>query len=156
MLVSKTKVLGLNILNFFQGVSKQTKEDFDLAVVQANISFLIMCGHSSSIHPVDFSPLLTFLPSSPSKLGKWWFYMSRHLFRACRMDSLFGRAPQLGWQCCAMPFVNIRNILAFDRVAAPLERTTEMSHCRAWVPSSAFWVLVIVLLSCKHLKMKQK
>lgn len=93
MLVSRTKVLGLNILKFFQGVSKQSKEDFDLADVQANMAFLINVW--TFILTVDFSRLLTFLPFSLGKLGKW-FYMSRGLFRAYRIDSVFGRAPQLG------------------------------------------------------------
>lgn len=63
---SKTKVLGLNILKFFQGVSKQAKEDFYLADVQANMAFLI------NVWTFVLTQVLSF---SLGKLGKWWFYV---------------------------------------------------------------------------------
>lgn len=61
-MLSKTKVLGQNFLTFFQGVSKQAKEDFDLADVKASMAFLIN---------VWTFVLTQVLSLSLGKLGKW-------------------------------------------------------------------------------------
>lgn len=123
MLVSKTKALGLNILKFFQGVSKQAKDViFDLVDIHSHSRL------QSTLNIFDFQSwqareMVVLCPVTSLGPAEWILYLAEHL----------------NWVDSSVPCLLVTSATSWPLTEwQQYLRTTEMGHCSVWMPSSTF------------------